>query len=185
MSGVTRTVVPSGRSTGSNNSILPPRTTARTVLSMAHASSSGDGGFLTILLCRKVRRNAAPCLAPYVRCFGRGLLYDKDLYIFLHPMGAERYASGAAESGSEARASAVSRRLHALVRGRTGTAPRLWNCPHPSDLTLCLPLGADTRGAFLSSAIRTPSAYGLRCGVLERRKLPVLPTVVEREALRR
>src|SRR3972149_10283399 len=89
MSGVTRTVVPSGRSTGSNNSILPSRTTARTVLSMAHASSSGDGGFLSTLLCQKVRRSAAPCLAPVYVVLAWGLLYDKDLCIFFRPLGAD------------------------------------------------------------------------------------------------
>src|SRR6266446_10766579 len=102
MSGVTRTVVPSGRSRGSNNSILPSRTTARTVLSMAHASSLGDGGSLSTLLCRKVHRNAVPCLTPCVRCPGRGLLHYQDLCIFLRPLGAECCASAAAGSGADA-----------------------------------------------------------------------------------
>src|SRR5215831_21069407 len=92
MSGVTRTVVPSGRSTGSSNSILPSRTTARTVLSMAHASSSDDGGLLPTLLCRKVRRNAVLCLTSCVRCPGKGFLHYQDLCIFPPPFGRRTLA---------------------------------------------------------------------------------------------
>src|SRR5437870_7002673 len=101
MSGVTRTVVPSGRSTGSNNSILPSRTTARTVLSIAHASALGDDWSLSPLLCRKVCCSAVLCRAPYVHCPGRGLLHYQNVCVFLRPLGAERQPSPAAGSRSD------------------------------------------------------------------------------------
>src|SRR5262245_16911789 len=100
MSGVTRTVVPSGRSTGSNNSILPARTTARTVLSMAHASSASDNWSLSALLCRKVRCSAVLCLALVCVLLGERCLPGKGVCGFLRPLGAERQASPAAEAGA-------------------------------------------------------------------------------------
>src|SRR5262249_26330009 len=77
-SGVTRTVVPSGRSTGSNNSILPSRTTARTVLSIAHASDRVVIGFGQLYYAVKCAAVQYLVLPPAYVILAGGLLYDQD-----------------------------------------------------------------------------------------------------------